>query len=34
MMREFEQAAKDRLVPWLLLSVLPASLFIYVVMYG
>jgi len=34
MLRDDKQAAKDRLVPWLLLSVFPAALFVWVVMYG
>jgi len=36
MLRDDKQAAKDRYLTsaWLLLSVFPAALFIYVVMYG
>ena len=34
MLRDSKQAAKDKIVPWMLLSVLPAALFVYVVMYG
>jgi len=35
MLRDDKQAAKDRnSVPWLLLSVFPAALFVWVVMYG
>ena len=33
-LREDKQAAKDKLVPWMLLSVLPAALYIYLVIYG
>ena len=36
MLRDDKQAAKDRYLTsaWLLLSVFPAALFVYVVMYG
>jgi len=34
MLRDSKQAAKDKIVPWMLLSVLPAALYIYMVMYG
>jgi len=33
-LRDSKQAAKDKIVPWMLLSVLPAALFVWVVMYG
>ena len=33
-LRDDKQAAKDKLVPWMLLSVFPAALFVWVVMYG